>query len=558
MTEPTLEQQLASTSHDPAGLAQRLRYAKDSARRVWAEPRLRWFTDHTPDNHSRRIVDLLSQTLEHLQTTPERLQPAELFILLAACYLHDIGMQDLRKSGQPQARFTEADWALVRDEHPRIVKEWIVTRTRASDPTQFRIDIGDRPEPYLETLGLVCQGHGSQFFESTVVELDAIHDRLDGHVVRGALLTALLMMGDELDLNQQRASVEKEEDREPLAELHHTANSYVTSVAVDAGEVKQVRHATLELLIPPDPDLVQAFSIWSGRKLSAQTRRANRVIQLATRGELRLDERVTFRVRHDLMGLKAPLSHPARALLTADVRRGEIPDRTDLLAKLGSVIDNVEERSHAIALRSSDVSDHLAILGWFGAAVEARAGLVSIVSCGEAAGRGPVDVLDILAEGLDSRATMYRGARAKSADGRDEDMDDGHIGQLMDAMVADVSRIAADTVVALDIREIDEASGPTRRVLLDVIVRVTSASTRPIVVMSLRDTAYAPSRATCFQLEDLTAGDVTSHLQRVLGFPPERAAAEAAVMLAVGSGAPMGVISGMRALEARDREVVRA
>jgi len=273
MAEPALERELAALPADPRQLAARLEYAKDSARRIWDPPRMPWFTDHTPDNHSLRIVHLLSQTLEHLQTTPRRLQPVELFLLLSACYLHDIGMQDLAKNGLPHQRFTEAEWDLVRDEHPSIVKDWIVTRTRATNTTQFRIDLGDKPEPYLELLALICQGHGSKFFDATVADLDRIHDRFDGYPIRGAMLTALLMMGDELEINQQRATPAKEENpREAVSELHHSVNMYATSVSVGSAAVDTSRQPTIELTTPADENLVWLVTDWLGR--SSRLRRA--------------------------------------------------------------------------------------------------------------------------------------------------------------------------------------------------------------------------------------------------------------------------------------------
>src|SRR5437870_13857520 len=50
------------------------------------------FTDHSV-NHSDSLARFVDDLIRPLQCSDQRLSPDELFILYAACYLHDIGMQ---------------------------------------------------------------------------------------------------------------------------------------------------------------------------------------------------------------------------------------------------------------------------------------------------------------------------------------------------------------------------------------------------------------------------------------------------------------------------------
>jgi hypothetical protein len=553
MPEPPLERELASVQPDPRNLALRLDRAKDSARRIWTPPRLRWFTDHTPDNHSLRIVHLLSQALEHLQKTASKLQPVELFILLAACYLHDIGMQDLKKNGKAQQEFTEQDWDRVRDDHPSIVKDWIVSRSRSSNPTQFRIDLWDAPEPYLEILGLVCQGHGSQFFASTVRELGEIHDEFDGAPVRGALLTALLMIGDELDVNQQRATTAKEENREPVSELHHSVNSYSTSVSVRPGATPQVRRATLELTTPADDDLVELVVEWLGRKLSAQSRRANAVVEPATNGELQFDPRIVFRIRAERIGLRQGLSPRAQGLLAKEVWRGRVL-RPDVAARLKRALEDEEVRASAVALMTSPLGDHPSVLQWLEGTVRAEGGSHSVISCDEQGGRGPIDVLDQIVEYLALDRSRYGEVRTTVDEAMASASDTA---RLAAAAGADIRAAAAKGLLSLDVRGLDRASWQTRTAVADLLTEVFSVGPYPLVVLTLERSISLPIPVEKIELKELDEDVIAAHMEASLGFTPTAAAAEASTIFAVGQGSPLGVLAGLAAVERRDREIVR-
>ena len=131
-----LENELARLCREerpPLRLAEKLADTAKAANDIWEREWLYWFTDHSSATHSVRIIRLLGQALEHIQKSPSRLTRHELFVLLAACYLHDIGMQDFRQNGIPVEKFTPDTYDLVRKAHParaaELIVELVISRT---------------------------------------------------------------------------------------------------------------------------------------------------------------------------------------------------------------------------------------------------------------------------------------------------------------------------------------------------------------------------------------------------------------------------------------------
>src|SRR5689334_12503955 len=128
-----LEQELRTScehADPPLDLYKRLERVRASAEKIWEVQRLAWFTDHRAATHSRKIIDHLGNLLVHLQSTAQKLTPHELYVLLAACYLHDIGMQDFKtEDGRGVDQLTPQDYNQIRKAHPRRARELIIART---------------------------------------------------------------------------------------------------------------------------------------------------------------------------------------------------------------------------------------------------------------------------------------------------------------------------------------------------------------------------------------------------------------------------------------------
>jgi len=167
-----LEALLKGLCHDTGGtresdLDQDLRRVRNAQAVNWKKILLTWFTDHTPEGHSRRIIELMGQAI----ADDELLTREELFVLLAACYLHDLGMQDAIIDGRNIEVMDSSDWELVRERHPERSEQLIINRTLARLRDEYEIGLPQNSD-LLEPIGLVARSHGSRYFEAAITELD--------------------------------------------------------------------------------------------------------------------------------------------------------------------------------------------------------------------------------------------------------------------------------------------------------------------------------------------------------------------------------------------------
>ncbi len=165
-----------------------------AAARIWARPLHRYFTDHGP-NHTDRIIALLDGLTTGMLATDKRLTPTEVFVLLAATCLHDIGMQDERYAG--------GDLEKIRAIHHLLTAELIFEAEE--NPAQV-VKLGLPDDPGLiEAIALVAKGHRQEDLQS-----DEYHTLpVGGATLRLRLLAALLRFADELDIDYRRVDLEQ-------------------------------------------------------------------------------------------------------------------------------------------------------------------------------------------------------------------------------------------------------------------------------------------------------------------------------------------------------------
>ena len=344
-----LEQSLRKISPD---LWERLNGVKNAVEKVWKTTYLHWYTDHGPQ-HSRRVIDLIGQILCPLcldyRFRPENdfpLSDYELYILLTACYLHDIGMQDLKVDERSVDELGPSDWEEIRKRHPQRSFEIIRDRTIKPRPRRT-IDLGlaeSDADDSLMPIALVSKAHGSEYFESAVSELQENVHHPAGKPIRGDLLAALLMMGDEIDLHRSRARLPDDSIRyPPLSLLHHYKHIYVSSVAVLDGKSRLDRQTVVGFLFPPqargsyDKDL----TAWVVNKIEEQANRTQNILVSATEGQLRWDERpVVAKIWYDKFGVREALPDEVWEVLQRQLK--EVPSGN-------SVHKNGEEREEQAA-----------------------------------------------------------------------------------------------------------------------------------------------------------------------------------------------------------------
>ncbi|MCI5139013.1 MAG: hypothetical protein D3922_11510 [Candidatus Electrothrix sp. AR1] len=286
-----LEEYLKTNSSEYFSLYENI---KQAAEDIWREARLGWYTDHGA-GHSSRIVDLLDQMCGDLLLTENRsfgLRPDEVFLLLSATWLHDIGMQDLSDLNEKSVdQQTEAEWEAVRKRHPQRSCE-IISSYASGSPEKNPFDLGlNTGKDVYTPLSLICKGHGSAYYEEVATKLNKRNFNIEGRgePVRGALLTSLLLLADELDLHGSRAVWKKNYPLSNISELHYFRHHFVNHVeVVKLNAVDKQIQITLALPeVPLNNNWAEDLQSWLERKLNFELNRTEEHIRAGFDGHLK-------------------------------------------------------------------------------------------------------------------------------------------------------------------------------------------------------------------------------------------------------------------------------
>jgi len=255
-----------------------------ACKELWRDVQMKWYTDHSP-THSVRLVRRLDEMLAPLDGTKYFPTPTECFILLASCYLHDIGMQDMRVGGKDVEELTKEDRELVRREHAQRTFDMIregVLRPKGVDSVDLRIE-GE--EGWCRALMWVCKAHSTRYFREVVDYLRADPLVVQDEQLRGDFLCALLMMADELDLTADRVSFceAKLMSLSPDCRLHWFTHYYVYRVAIPDQAI------TITFRVHKDVEKhAELLKRRVAAKLDSQLKLCNPIFKEATGGVLAL------------------------------------------------------------------------------------------------------------------------------------------------------------------------------------------------------------------------------------------------------------------------------
>lgn len=191
------------------------------AKNYLTSPMIKDYTDHGVE-HSKRLVRYINDLTRELMLQPEKkLCVKEIYILLAACYLHDLGMHyqyleklpcfaelqrkyaddnvDLSIHENLSSRDMETRLRITREEHHLIAGELVKIG---------KIPDSEKPIPGLvwelkEFVALVCYGHRLR-----PEDYDELADTtLGSDPIRPQLLARLLRIGDSLDVTRERVDM---------------------------------------------------------------------------------------------------------------------------------------------------------------------------------------------------------------------------------------------------------------------------------------------------------------------------------------------------------------
>ena len=191
----------------------------EAALEIWSVPKHAYYTDHSV-THSDRLITKLDELTRGVMHSAQPLSGSEIYILLAAAYLHDIGMQNERSEG--------GDLESIRKVHEEISYQMIVGSLQ--NPERYR-SLNLLPEPdIVEAVGWVSKGH-----RKTPLDSDHYEEfRLGDDLVRPRLLAALLRLADSLDIDCRRVVMENLKLAEiPIESRYHWHRCYyVVGVSV--------------------------------------------------------------------------------------------------------------------------------------------------------------------------------------------------------------------------------------------------------------------------------------------------------------------------------------
>jgi hypothetical protein len=202
-----------------APLADELDAITNEALNIWQSQHLRTFTAHGKD-HILQVEANLDALTRGLQNSPQKLGQHEIFVLIAACYLHDIGMQ----LGKPDAREKHAQYAF----------DLILTSHARHDNEERQVTLPINDANTRRAIAAVARGHWSSF----AVQLDSEDTLMKNDRGRLRLLGLLLATADLLDLSPVRAtyfrSIHQLDKLDAMAELHQTKHELVKGFRIHA------------------------------------------------------------------------------------------------------------------------------------------------------------------------------------------------------------------------------------------------------------------------------------------------------------------------------------
>jgi len=183
-----------------------------AVKKLWDyQPLIQDFTKHNLD-HVDRVVDYLAQLMDCNSDEPLTLE--ERYVLLAAAYLHDIGMQcDVRKvqlaCGLDLARgpagYTREQQNEIRKKHGDLMAAWMdYAFEEGVQETSIMRAIQTIPEELVSAIRDVARYHSGPDISGCSEKFHTTH----GGEQRRLFLALLLRLADELDIGKSRIDID--------------------------------------------------------------------------------------------------------------------------------------------------------------------------------------------------------------------------------------------------------------------------------------------------------------------------------------------------------------
>jgi len=165
-------------------LFHKLMIIEETSKTFWSKGEIfhPYFTLHGY-NHSQRIIEIINKLTEKFMESDFRLNAYEIFCLLSAALLHDVGMLITKKKDE-NSQF-------IRKQHHLRTWEFIIEKKDKLYLNHFESNI----------IAQLCKGHRCVDLKSS----DFDDQIIQTYYIRVRLLAALMRLGDELDIDYRRA-----------------------------------------------------------------------------------------------------------------------------------------------------------------------------------------------------------------------------------------------------------------------------------------------------------------------------------------------------------------
>jgi len=236
---------------------------------IWNTPALATFTEHGP-KHMAQVEKNLDQLTAPLQQTQFSLTDIEIYILLAGCYLHDIGMQ----RHAPEARA----------QHAQAAFEMILHSSEWTNPKQRTVTLPIYEQNTREAIAYIARAHWVEY-ALQLREVDRVYENEKGRL---RLLGLLLAMADLLDLSPVRANYFHTPHRlyplEEVTEFHHKLHALIKGCEITAPNASIPGQLQYSVEWRDDSDETYEMCRWVNHWFTSQWRQIHTEIYIHSGG----------------------------------------------------------------------------------------------------------------------------------------------------------------------------------------------------------------------------------------------------------------------------------
>lgn len=265
----------AELARESPSLAEELRLIHREALNIWSEPQpgyIRPFTAHA-EPHIAQVERNLDALTQSLQNSQYRLVPEEIFVLLGACYLHDIGM--LLEA--PDARARHAEYAY----------ELILYSFATTGIADRRVTLPITDPNSRVAIAQLARAHWTDFARK-LSPRDFLVGNFEGRL---RLLGALLATADLLDLSPVRAwrfrTIHRLSELPPLSELHQVLHARVKGFQISPPNPIFANELQFQLAWRDDSEVTANVADWIRHWLTSQWRQLQPLLKLDSNDQIR-------------------------------------------------------------------------------------------------------------------------------------------------------------------------------------------------------------------------------------------------------------------------------